>query len=810
VAITAAFAGGIALADNGPAWLSPWGLLFVLGVAWTASLLARMDRVSTVSAVLVFATLGALYVSAFEQREVRWPDLADGRGVTGRVLIHAPPEPAPVGWRAIARLQAVTFGEREPRRPRGQRPAARAGPSATHEAVGSSITGLVRLTGRGRSPALRVGDEVAIRGRFRAGRLAGNPGERGERQALRRRGLVGVIAVDPMGGVTVERSGGLSLRGAIAKIRGRALDAILQALPPPRSGLLLSLLLGVETHLPPEVYQQFSRAGLIHLMVVSGTQVAIVAGALSVAARLARLPPWVSAIAITTCVMAFTAVVGWAPSIGRAVLMTLVAAAGTLVGRERDRGATLAAAALSLLALYPSVLFDIGFQLSFAATWGLLFIAPALRRRVAGLGPRLSGALAVTLGAQAAVAPLLAAHFQSIPLGGIVANLLALPIVAVLVPVGFAVLPLTIAVPAVGAPLLRMIAPGLDALMWIGARFADVPWAMVVTPPVPSVMVVAVYAALGAAVAVSAGSWRPSRAQRATAWAVIVVCVGGWYEASARPPSLLTVTVLDVGQGDAILVQSPSGRTVLIDAGGEIGAERTGWDVGRMRVVPALRRAAVRRVDVVMLSHPHEDHVGGLPAVVENFPVGLVLDPGVPHPSPSYARFLRLIEARRIPYRQARDGLRVELGAGVALSILHPSDAAPPLEGDQVHARGTAARLTYGSTAMLLTGDVEAPVERYLIERGLPLASQVLKVGHHGSRTSTSVEFVARVRPQIAVISLGADNAFGHPHAVTIDVLTTAGAAIYRTDRDGAVQITSDGTAVRASTYRGAVGAGVR
>lgn len=814
VAITIAFAGGIALAGRAPLPPAASWLIAAMYAAWLLSLFARMARLSALLALLSFLGLGFAHAAMHAEREPQWPAAADGRTITARGIVHAAPEGTADGWRAVLRLQAAFVGEREPRRsPRSRRRPPGVGTRDASEGSLRPLEGLVRISGRHQPPGVHVGDEVLIRGRFRAGRPAGNPGERSERDALRRRGLLGVIATGRAGGVTVLRRGRWSVRGAIGTARARAVDAIVRALPAPHGGLMLSLLLGIDAYLPAEVYQQFSRAGLLHLMVVSGAQVAIVAGALAAAVRVTRLPVWPSATVLGAGVAAFAAMVGWAPSVGRALIMTAIAVAGTLVGRDRDRAATLATAALVLLAIHPPVLFDIGFQLSFAATWGLLFLAPALQQRCARLGPRLSAALGVTLGAQAAVVPLLMVHFQTIPLAGLVANLLALPIVAVLVPAGFALIPVLIAAPALGGALLTVLRPGLLALLWIGARFGDLSWATLPTPPVGATMAVALYAILGIALAIAAGSWRPSGGQRAGAASAAILAITIWYATASAAPSVLTVTVLDVGQGEAILIQSPSGRSALVDGGGELYAERSGWDVGRMRVVPALRRAGVRRLDVVLLSHPHEDHVGGLPAVVENFPVGLVLDPGVPHPAPSYVRFLRLIEARKIPYRQAREGLQVDLGAGARLAILHPTgtaDSPLALDGDPVHARGVVARLTYGRTAMLLTGDVEAPVERLLMERGAPLTSQVLKVGHHGSKTSTSPEFVARVQPKVAVISLGADNAFGHPHPMTLGVLAAAGAAVYRTDRDGAVRITSDGTTLRVSTVRGGVDARVR
>lgn len=802
--VTVAFAVGIIAAEGGafPAWVPAVGLA-AAGGAWLLGVALDRLGVAAVAAAGCFAALGAGHASLLAQRQPLWSHSADGRTVQAVGFIHAPPEAVAGGWRAVLRVTGLRVGP--PAQPRGRRP-----PGGRHHGAGglsssgdhaplAPANGLVRLTSRGPPPALSVGDQVRATGVYRMGRPGGNPGERSERDALRRRGLEGVLRADPAGGVVVMRPGRWSVRGAVAALRLRLVDGILRALPQPHSGLLLSLLLGIDTHLAPGLYRQFSRAGLVHLMVVSGAQVAIVAGACLWAARLGRLGVVPSALVAGVAVSAFAALVGWAPSIGRALIMSGAGLLAAILGRERDPSATLAAAGLVLLVAHPPAVFDIGFQLSFAATWGLLFVSPALQRHLAPLGRVASAALAAPLGAQIAVAPLLAAHFQTVALAGLVANILVLPVIAALVPAGFVLLPLVAFLPAVGQPLLQVMRPGLDLVLWIGARFGDLPWSVIPTPPVPPWAAAGAFVLMGGAVALLAGVWQPSRTQR-TAWAAVaVLAIVAWYAAVTRPPAHLILTALDVGQGDAILIRSPSGRNALVDGGGEVGAA---WDVGLMRVVPALRRAGVRRLDLVVLTHPHEDHVGGLPAVVENFPVGLVLDPGVPHPAPSYLRLLSVVEARRIPYRKARAGVVVDMGAGVTLAVLYPPEPIPQVAGDPVHAGSVVLRLTFGRTAALLTGDIEQPAEAWLLDHGAPLASGILKVAHHGSRTSSSPEFVSRVGPAAAVISVGAGNVFGHPHPVTLETLMRAGAAIYRTDEHGGVRLASDGERWRVEPVR--------
>ena len=266
-----------------------------------------------------------------------------------------------------------------------------------------------------------------------------------------------------------------------------------------------------------------------------------------------------------------------------------------------------------------------------------------------------------------------------------------------------------------------------------------------------------------------------------------MVLVGG-LTAASRPDGRLHLFALDIGQGDALLVVAPTGETALIDGGPDpdltlrrLGERLPFWQ---------------RRLDVLVLTHPHEDHLAGLLPALERFEVGMVIDPGRAYDNPSYPRFLQL--AAHEPdavVRPARAGDVIPLGAGTRFRVLYPSadDAAGPLPEDDINNASVVLLLESGAFRALLTGDAEAPVERRLLERGLLSRVDVLKVGHHGSESSTLPEMLAVLQPAVALISCGADNEYGHPHAVTLEHLAALpGLRIRRTDLEGTLEVIAD------------------
>ncbi len=258
-----------------------------------------------------------------------------------------------------------------------------------------------------------------------------------------------------------------------------------------------------------------------------------------------------------------------------------------------------------------------------------------------------------------------------------------------------------------------------------------------------------------------------------------------------RPP--LTVLFLDVGQGDAALVRTPGGRTLLTD-GGENQEDAEGV------ILPTLKAWDCQYLDSLVISHPDQDHIGGLPHLVGSFPISQVVLTGQVHTTKTYERLLALIHDKRIPAVKARSGVVLDLDPAITVAILGPDEAA--VEQDDTNNASVVIRLTYGDVSILFTGDAEAQEEETILNSGADVRAQVLKVAHHGSRAASSHRWLQAVAPQVAVISVAADGPYEHPHGDVLTRLEQANVTIYRTDQHGTVMVHSDGETFQVFTER--------
>ncbi len=598
---------------------------------------------------------------------------------------------------------------------------------------------------------------------------------------------------------------------------------IASILPEPQAALLTGILLGIEAGIPKDLMADFAATGTTHIIAISGFNIAIIAGIFTNIWRqlLSRRRAF---LATVVGVGVYTLLVGPSAAVVRAALMGILCLWARHLGREAYAPISLAVAAIVITAWNPHMLWDVGFQLSFAATAGLVLYTGPLERALehalaratsAELAQRIVGlvneALVVTLAAQIATLPVISYHFGQLSLITLVANFLILPAQAgVMIWGGI-------------ATLLGLIAqaPGQAAswVAWVFLTYTIEAVRLTAQVPLASVemqmdgwMVFAYYALFGGVAWWIAQPrerqgelWnvlrkRITRKRQALIGAAVVLLVLALFAWRSLPDGHLHVAFLDVGQGDAIFIQSPSGRQVLVDGGPseqallpQLGRQMPFWD---------------RTLDVVMLTHPDADHITGLVPVLERYEVDMVIFRQVEGASEVYEHWLQLVEKEGAAVYRGEAGLRLMLDEGLEMVVLHPgAELTGGTEGD-FNNDSIVARLTYGPVSVLLPGDIGREVEHRLVAGGAPLDSTILKVAHHGSCDSTSLEFLGAVNPEVVVISVGKDNRFNHPCAVVLERLELAldkaegNPPLYRTDEHGTIEVITDGARVWVETER--------
>lgn len=551
-----------------------------------------------------------------------------------------------------------------------------------------------------------------------------------------------------------------------------------------RAPMVDALILGRRAALDPDLREDFARAGLVHLQAISGFHVGLLVSwtvllARALGARRERAYLLGAGVAV-----GYVAFLGWPAPATRAAILGVLVAIGVRRQRSVRPQATLATAALVVILVDPYAVFDLGAWLSVSAVAGL---ALATRWSDRALGRTWAWRmLAASVGSTLATAPLTAGVLGAVAPIGIVLNFAAIPLAMLAVPGVLASLLASMVAPPLAEALAAGAGLALAALEVLAREGARIPGGhMVLEPGLPAALgwaAVAATAAWGAAGGSTAGvALRRWLAVAATAsWAVAAGSVRPRAAADGR--GTLTLHFLDVGQGDAAVVQTPAGRWVLVDAG---PADRR-LDMGRRVVAPYLARHGVRRLDAVLVSHVHADHLGGVGSVLRRVPAGLVIEPAMPAHDAGYAAFLDGLAASGTSWRAGRRGDAFTLD-GVRFEILHP-DTAWGWWGLDLNENSLVVRLRWAGFTALLTGDAGLPAEALLA--GEVGDVDLLKVGHHGSRGSTGADFLALVRPELAVISAGRNNRHGHPAPEVLERLAQAGAVVRRTDRDGTIRVT--------------------
>ena len=540
-------------------------------------------------------------------------------------------------------------------------------------------------------------------------------------------------------------------------------------------GPLSALLLGRTADLDRGMVASYRRGGVYHLLVVAGLHVALAAGLALALLRRAGVEGRARDAILLAVVAAFVVLAGANPPAARAGIGIGVYLLARLAQRPVTAAQTIGLSALVLFGAAPEEIFSVGAVLTFAAVSGIALFTAPLRRLFPENPEWLFGGLAVSLAAQIGTAPIVFWRFNVVAAGAWLTTPLVIPLAGGMIALGAALLGL-LACGIQWAPLLWLFALGSRTLEWIADRAAG----MALLRPTPALPGILAVLAL-----VAAAGFAPSRLRRpAAVGAALLFLVLAFGPAERGPERGFSIEALDVGQGDALLLRW-SRHALLIDGGGPFDLDAR--DFGRTRLVPKLLDRGVLRLDALLVTHPHPDHALGAFAVLEELPVGQLWRNAGEDEGELYLRLTRAAAARHVPVVPLEAG-KAARWRDARLSVRSSGGRLRKLDG--INNQSVVAVFERDGARALLMGDAGAPTERDLIDAGSDVSARVLKVGHHGSRTATSAQFLASVAPKAALLSCGRENRFGHPAPETLATLAARRVSVFRTDLLSDVRLT--------------------
>ena len=670
--------------------------------------------------------------------------------------------------------------------------------------------------------ALWYGDHVEVEGVLRQPKGRRNPGGFDYRAYLARRQVFGIFYPDRGQEILPTHQTGFPPLRWAERLR-RHVEITIDRLyreQPDHIHILKGMLLGKRGDLPASTYDVFRNSGSLHILAVSGLHVGLITALCFLGFSLFQLPRKTVCILTIVSIIIYACLVGFRPSVLRASFMAILFLIAQIVDRDADLANLLAFAALFLLIINPAQLWNIGFQLSFAAVACIIYLLPKWTAFIARhftdgnnhVEPSISQleiawgsgwkravkwlvlAFGVTLSAQLGTFLIIARSFCRAYPHGLIAGPFVVGLTAPIV----TITAISIILGMLWLPLATPFVYANHLILFIFLNIVEIfgqPWAGVKISP-PGLGWISVYIVGCLAII----HWRSVRehSEKALIIGASVLAIWIWDAALKEDGNLLEITFLDVGQGDAALIRFPDGKTMLIDG----GANRRGFDNGERVLDPFLCREGAFSLDLLVLSHPDNDHGGGLVHILRNFDVKRVL--GVPHgvlPPLTHRYLHQIVDQKGIPHDFGNAG-KIQLTSTGQVEILHPRDeASVNLTDSEINNDSLVLKITYGNVRTLFTGDIKQEIEFDLISDGYDLRADFFKAPHHGSASSSSSEFLAAARPRAAIFSVGTRNRYGFPSEKVVKRYQELGCRILRTDQLGAINLRTDGRRCWISHY---------
>lgn len=624
-------------------------------------------------------------------------------------------------------------------------------------------------------PSMKYGDSLYIEGEFKQPEEARNYKGYNYKQYLKTKKIIGTVELEKA--KILKSSNGSFIHNIQKYIK----DTINGTLTDEEGNLLLAILLGDKDKLSEDIQESFKTSNLSHMLAVSGAHVSYIILGLTYVLQNSIIGKKNGKIVCIFFLLVFMAITNFTPSVTRACIMAVLTLFSGIIYRKSDVYTNISVAALITLIFNPYSLLDLGFQLSYGGTIGIIIFIKRIQEKKSNskVINYIKQMALVSIYANIIIIPIMMYHFNTVSFTFIISNIMASPILGIIVITGFLFIIASITV----KPLTRLIAifikPILSLLIKISQICSKLPFSniLVVTPYMFNV--ISYYAIILYCIK----SKKNNKCKIIICLLIVLILINFIIYIF---PQKLRIFFIDVGQGDSTLIITPDKKTVLIDGGGS-----DSFDVGEKVLLPYLLDRRILKVDYVLISHFDTDHCGGILTIMEKVKVKNIIISEQAEHSENYERFKKLMIHKKIRLIEVKKGDKIKIGRYSEFKILFPTSRL--LSENPLNNNSIVAQFNYNNFKMLFTGDIEKLAEQQILKtEKAEIRADILKVAHHGSKTSSIPEFIKAVRPKIALIGVGKNNTFGHPNQQTIKNLENIKCRIYRTDLQGEIIIKID------------------
>ena len=636
-------------------------------------------------------------------------------------------------------------------------------------------SGSIILNAYNENISANIGDKISASGKIKLPINYKNPGQIDNVTRLKADGITARMSADKNGVEIEEVDADLRTKFLrfVAAIRQHYRQSMEKVMSSEDAAAIFAMLFGGYAGLNPELITEFQTTGIVHILSVSGSHMSLLAVFTAWLCRQLKIPMKITLGLGIFLIISYAILSGMLPHVRRSAIMGGLVFFATAFELESTGARLLALTALGMLTSQPLLIYDISFQLSFTATAGLMYVTPALRSKMFRLPQFFSAPTAMTVGVQIASLPIIIWYFNQVSLISILANIFVMPILEIVIVGG-----LFAGIIAFFIPITGKILFAFESLIFgFGAElnkfFANIPFSSIQVPSLGIAGGIIYYLAL------------ISRQKKILFLLIILLAINFF-----KTDNEVEVNFIDVGQGDCAVVFTPNKKCLIFDTG---GVREKVFDIGERVVVPYLKHENIFEVEKIFLTHVHEDHSGGAGAIIKKFPVGEIITAG--EPKSEYSAVFGIAEEKLKNLRAGQSGEKFFID-GVEVEILFAPKVGTDNEISNVY------QIRYGEITFLITGDLVKEIESQILAEKIDVKSTVLKVGHHGSATSSSEEFLRAVNPKVAVICVGQGNNFGHPRAEVLERLEKIHAKIFRTDSDGLIKFKTDGEILTVKTFQ--------